>query len=90
MNLRDGQQEVWCGKCYGDHYTNDCPAVEGVSMPETPLRAIINHLRDEEADYLIGRCMPLLVILDENEQAIELLRDMRKYAFGEEPHEAKR
>jgi hypothetical protein len=31
MNLQDGQQGVWCGKCYGDHYTNDCPVVEGVT-----------------------------------------------------------
>jgi hypothetical protein len=47
---------------------------------EMPMRAILNHLRDEEADYLIGRCMPLLQILDENEQAVELLADIRKYA----------
>jgi hypothetical protein len=37
-----------------------------------------------EADYLLGRCMPLLQILDENEQAIELLKDIRDYAMGKD------
>jgi hypothetical protein len=48
---------------------------------EMPLRAILNHLRDEDADYLIGRCIPLIQILahEGNKQAKEVLSEIKEY-----------
>jgi hypothetical protein len=79
------QETAWCYARVDPFFSPKKPLLrDSPVQSETPLRAVINHLRDEEADYLLGRCMPLLQILDENEQAVELLADIRKYAFGEE------
>jgi hypothetical protein len=31
------QQDVWCSKCYGDHYSNDCHKAKAVSEYERGL-----------------------------------------------------
>ena len=48
---------------------------------ESRFMAIINSIKDEEADYIIGRCIPLLQILlhEGNEQAKEVLDEIKAY-----------
>jgi hypothetical protein len=48
---------------------------------ESRFMAIMNSIKDEEADYIIGRCIPLLQILlhEGNEQAKEVLDEIKAY-----------
>jgi hypothetical protein len=78
-----------CPKCHPP-----MPWPESVALPqqeepalgpkESRFMAIMNNIKDEESDYIIGRCIPLLQILlhEGNEQAKEILDEIKEYCAG--------
>jgi hypothetical protein len=83
LEINDAMPEFEACLCFRPKVSTPLPQQEepAPGPVESRFMAIMNSIKDEEADYIIGRCIPLLQILlhEGNEQAKEVLDEIKAY-----------